>query len=75
MGLDSPKYREAEQALPEELRLFYRQLVQEYEFLAATNYGRGYVAYKVIADLIRAGWRPSGNPIESPLSNRRRGSD
>jgi hypothetical protein len=75
VGLDSPKYKEAEEALPEELRPFYRQLVQEYEFLTVSHYGRGYVAYKVIADLVRAGWRPSGDPIPSPLDERKGASE
>jgi len=45
--------------LPEDLRAVYRQLVEEYEYLTSVHYGRGYVAYKVLADLILAGWRPS----------------
>jgi hypothetical protein len=55
----SHKYREAEEALPEDLKPIFKRFVEEYEYLTATHYGRGYVAYKVIADLVLAGWRPS----------------
>lgn len=50
--------------LPESLRPAYRQLVDEYAFLAAVKTGRGYVCYSVLADLIRAGWRQSGERTE-----------
>lgn len=58
MPLDSVKYQEAEAALADELKPVLRRLTQEYEYLTTVHYGRGYVAYKVLADLVRAGWRP-----------------
>jgi len=60
MPLDTPKCKEAEAMLPEELKGIFRRLVEEYEFLTHVHFGRGYVAYKVLADLVLAGWRPSG---------------
>ena len=60
MPIDSPKSREAEAALPEDLRPVYRRMVQDYEFLTHVKYGRGYVAYEVLAEMVLAGWRPSG---------------
>ena len=62
MGLESPKSQAAEGRLPEELRPIYRQLVEQYAFSTTVRYGRGYVAYEVIADLILAGWRASAPP-------------
>ena len=59
MPTDSPKYREAEAKLPDELRGAYRQMVEQYEFLTHLKYGRGYVAYEVLAEMVLAGWRPS----------------
>ena len=59
MGVESPKSQEAENRLPEELRPIYRKLVEQYAFLTKVRYGRGYVAYEVIADLVLAGWRAS----------------
>lgn len=64
MPTDSPKYREAEAKLPQELRSVYRQMVEQYEFLTHIKYGRGYVAYDVLAEMVLAGWRPSGTPRE-----------
>ncbi len=59
MPVTSAKYKEAEQTVPEPLRSLFAQLVEEYEFLTAMYYGKGYVAYQVLAQLILAGWRPS----------------
>jgi hypothetical protein len=62
MPLTSTKFKESEASLPDELRAIYRRLVEEYEYLTTVHYGRGYVAYKVLADLVLAGWRPSADP-------------
>jgi hypothetical protein len=56
----SQKFKEAESTLPEDLRPIFLRFVEEYEYLTNVHYRRGYVAYKVLADLVRAGWRPSG---------------
>jgi len=55
----SPKFIEARDSLPEELRPIYDRLVEEYAFYTTTKYGQGYVAYSVLAELVRAGWRPN----------------
>lgn len=59
MATQSPKYKEAEAMLPEDMKDVFRRLVREYEYLTTLQFGRGYVAYKVLAELILAGWRPS----------------
>lgn len=56
---DSPKYQEARDGLPEELRPIYDELVADYASFTFKAYGAGYVAYKVIASLVLEGWRPS----------------
>lgn len=61
MPSTSDKYKEAQGLLPEELRPVFERLVREYEFLTAIHFGRGYVAYRVLADLVLAGWRPSAD--------------
>ena len=53
-----PKYLEALSSLPEHLQPIYRAMVEEYKFHALSRYGRAWVAYDVIADLVRSGWRP-----------------
>ena len=55
----SEKYQAARDSLPEELRDVYHQLVAEYSFHTTVKYGRGYVAYEVLAELVRSGWRPT----------------
>ncbi len=49
-----------EQPKPEELKPAYRRLADEYAFLTKVRYGKGYVAYEVLADLVLAGWRSTG---------------
>jgi hypothetical protein len=54
---DSPKYQRARDALPENLRSIYRDLVADYAFHTLTKYGKGYVAYEILAELVKSGWR------------------
>ena len=62
MSIESPKSKQAEDRLPEELKPIYKRMVEEYCYLTKLRYGREYVAYEVIADMILAGWRPSAKP-------------
>ena len=55
----SEKYLSARNSLPTNLQLIYKQIVEEYMFHTYKRYGRGYVAYDILADLVRDGWRPS----------------
>ena len=59
----SGKQTEARNSLPEELRPVFDDLVAVYKYAATVHYGRPYVSYVVLADLIRAGWRSSAEPI------------
>lgn len=63
MPTTSDKSMEAESTLPDDLRPIYRRLVEEYEYLTQISFGRGYVAYKVLAELVKAGWRPSAERL------------
>ena len=54
-----PKYLEALSSLPEQLKPIYTAMVEEYKFHALRRFGRAWVAYDVIADLVRSGWRPN----------------
>ena len=65
MPIDSPKAKEVEGRLPDELRLVYRQMVRQYEFLTQVRYGRGFEAYRVLAEMVLAGWRLSADPHAS----------
>ena len=55
---DSPKYKKVRDSLPNELQPIFDQLVDEYAYNALKIYGRNWVAYDVLGNLIREGWRP-----------------
>jgi hypothetical protein len=59
MPVTSEKYKEAEGILPDDLKPVFKRFVEEYEYLTMSHFGRGYVAYKALADLVLSGWRPS----------------
>ncbi len=54
----SDKYKAARDSLPKNLHGVYGRIVSEYAYHTALKYGRGYVAYAVLAELVRSGWRP-----------------
>ena len=56
----SPRFVEARNTLPEEMRPIYDQMVEEYRFYALKHSGKAWVAYMVIAELVRSGWRSNG---------------
>lgn len=51
------KHEQARNALPDELKPAFDDLVNDYRFAATKHHGKGYISYMVLADLIRAGWR------------------
>lgn len=55
----SEKFVAAEQSLPEELRPTFARLVDEYQYQAHVLGGFPWVAYRIIAELVRAGWQPT----------------
>ena len=60
----SEKQIEARNGLPEELREVYDDLVAQYSFHTTRLFGRGYVAYEVLAALVRDGWRLSAKSVK-----------
>lgn len=61
----SAKHADARAALDERLHAAFDALVQDYQFYATVHYGSRLVSYLILADLVRAGWRPSA-PSEFP---------
>ena len=59
-------YIEAERTLPPQLHELLEQLVAEYQFASLKHHGRPFSSPKVIAELIRMGWRspPSTDQTE-----------
>lgn len=60
----SEKYQKAFESLPENLRPIFRQMVEEYVFQTHIKYGKGYVAYEVLAEMVRNGWAPPPGTIK-----------
>lgn len=58
----SPAYHEEREQHPEHLRNDFDSLVKWYRYYAAVHYHRTFVSYKILADLIREGWRLSAEP-------------
>lgn len=60
----SEKYIEALNTLPEALKSFYEECVAEYRYYATLRHGKPYVSYIVLADMVRAGWRRTAEPVK-----------
>ncbi len=60
----SEKQNEARESLPDELKPIYDNFVADYKYAATLRYGRPYISYIVLADMILAGWRLSAEPIK-----------
>jgi len=60
----SEKEIEARNGLPEELKPIFNDFVSDYKYAATLHYGRPYVSYVVIADLVKAGWRLAAEPLK-----------
>jgi hypothetical protein len=61
----SEKYETARNGLPEELWATFDQLVEDYRFASSIHHGMRFVSYAVLAELLRAGWRPAAKPLGS----------
>jgi hypothetical protein len=53
----SGAYHAERETLPLHLRPVYDSLVESYRFHAVVHYRTPFVSYKVLADLVREGWR------------------
>lgn len=60
----SEKQLEARNSLPEELQSIYDDFVSDYRYASTLRYGKPYISYIVLADMIRAGWRLSAEPLK-----------
>lgn len=64
----SAKHAEARDALPKDLLAAFDALVEDYKFYSSVHYASRLVSYVILADLVRAGWRP-------PPANAQRSSE
>ena len=64
-GKRTEKHDAARMSLPEELRPVFDQLVVDYKFAATVHHGSPFVSYLALAEIVRAGWRLTAEPIGS----------
>ena len=60
----SEKHEFARNTLSDELKPIFDEFVLHYRFAANVHHGSPFVSYIVLAEMVKAGWRPSGDPIE-----------
>jgi len=59
----SEKYEQARSTLPEELRPVFDQFVDDYKFAGTVHHGSPFVSYIILSEMVKAGWRPTADPI------------
>jgi hypothetical protein len=57
-------YEDIRKSLPEDLRNIFEMIVEDYKYSAHLHYGKQFVSYVVLGDLIKAGWRRTAEEIE-----------
>ena len=58
----SEKHETARASLPEELQAVFDQFVEDYKFAGVIHHGAPFVSYIILAEMVMAGWRLTGNP-------------
>ena len=58
----SEKHNQARNSLSEELRPVFDAFVDDYRFSSIKHYGAPFISYAVLADMVKAGWRPVARP-------------
>lgn len=56
--------RAEREKLPSELRPYFDSLVETYKYHALLSHGFPYVSYKILASLVRDGWRRTADPLD-----------
>ena len=57
-------YFEEREKLPEHVREDFDSLVKWYRYYATIHHHQPFVSYKVLADLVRLGWRLAAKPLD-----------
>ncbi len=60
----SEKHEFARNSLPDELVPVFDRFVEDYRFAATIHHGSPFVSYIVLAEMVKAGWRQTGEPID-----------
>ena len=59
----SEKHEAARATLPEQLHPVFDQFVDDYKFAGTVHHGSPFVSYIILAEMVKAGWRPTDKPI------------
>lgn len=59
----SAKHEEARSSLPDELKPVFDAFVDDYKFAGTIHHGSPFVSYIILAEMVKAGWRLTGEPI------------
>lgn len=59
----SVKHEKARNSLPEELKPVFDELVGYYMCAATIHHRSPFVSHIILAEMVRAGWRQTGEPI------------
>lgn len=65
----SQKEEEARNTLADELKPVFDDFVADYIYIATARYGKPYISYIVLADMVRAGWRRTAEPVKAEKSS------
>jgi len=60
----SVKYDHARRSLPIDLRPIFDEFVTDYKVAGIKHYGRPFVSYEILAEMVRIGWRPSARKVD-----------
>jgi len=60
----SEKHEQARSTLPAELQPEFDRFVEDYRYSATLHHGSPFVSYIVLAEMVKAGWRLTGEPID-----------
>jgi len=59
----SAKHEKARSSLPDELKPVFDAFVDDYKFAGTIHHGSPFVSYIILAEMVKAGWRLTGEPI------------
>lgn len=58
------KHQAARDVLSVELQDVFDDFVNDYKFFGTKHYGSPFISYIILAEMVKAGWRPSAEPLK-----------
>ena len=57
-------HENARNSVPDQLKPVFDDFVNDYKFAATKFHGSPFVSYKVLAEMVRMGWRLAAEPVD-----------